>query len=938
MSQHFSSSQVRASSRRTSRRKQATAAAASNGPEDAAAASSLQPLSRELLHSSLSHALSKQHPIALSHCLRHACASTAPVAGALLASPGNAVSPRPRPSPSAGRASGASPLPPAAAAVTLPSTHPSLGVRSLLFARAQPLLVVTTAEGVFVWRHPALLLAGEEGDERGAAAADSAALGGWSCIASLHVGALQRASSATHLPCPVQGCSAFEHPPREETADAQSTLRVCFSLDERVLFVAVNEPARAVAASPNPHGTPTGGAASLRSPAPRSSPATRSPAPASSSWTTPAKASPAPAALSGSPNIERDFDALFASMDDDAPVAATPATQTQQQGSPAPSGADTPGKSATQRSRKRKFTGPQASSTKATTVLLPPSYAVFALRLDGAPASTAGVPAPMSAAKGDLPRADGATTDDATSAMEEEDQDILSFSSMLGEMNAQLASPSPATSLMKSPAVLRAAAAEEAHVSRCGHLSALLAAPAPVSALLALGMDSLVLGDSLGAVGLWSRSSEAGAWKLQRTLCTVSGASVVALALLDGGCEEEKAAAVEGKRLLVTFSNADVLLCDVATGRVLSAVSASLHSQPVDGTAQRDAVGMGGSPTLSTPPNSQQERPDALPGAATLHDAAPLFATADAQSISQLLLLVSPPKCDEPVPASSPNVGASQPARKSARKLAAAAPSLPSAPCPGSLPSVVSLRIHWPSGDGDALPGLEARAFPVPFLLSDDNPSVHATAIASSSTSLGAARDKLGRLTLGGGSASPPSLLAFGLSSGELVLHSASSGRLVAMLSDGSDAAAELDASQGAAAASNKNETCDAAVSYPSAFDEQHFTQQRSLAAGNASQSPATLQLSQLSPVPSSSPSQAAVGASQRASQRKASPRRSRASVALSPPPSSMPSPSVAPTQAKHICTQAVTALAFHPRFHALLAVGDQRGHVHLFAPMPMAR
>ena len=62
--------------------------------------------------------------------------------------------------------------------------------------------------------------------------------------------------------------------------------------------------------------------------------------------------------------------------------------------------------------------------------------------------------------------------------------------------------------------------------------------------------------------------------------------------------------------------------------------------------------------------------------------------------------------------------------------------------------------------------------------------------------------------------------------------------------------------------------------------------------------------------------------------------------MTLSPPPESQASKqaaaaaaAVAAAERKHICTRAVTALAFHPRFHALVAVGDQQGHVHIHGP-----
>jgi hypothetical protein len=463
-------------------------------------------------------------------------------------------------------------------------------------------------------------------------------------------------------------------------------------------------------------------------------------------------------------------------------------------------------------------------------------------------------------------------------------------------------------------------------------------------------------------------------------------ASVVSLALLDAAEEAEAAAADDGScgpTLLVTRSNADAFICDVRQGCVLSTLSASLHSERPALDEKTDVFVA--SPTLSATPSESPLRQNSftepsldktiIAGEATVHAAVPLVALSGGEgegttsSSLQLAMLVSPPKCDQALgaAASSPAASSVAPARKSARKLASSAPALPAPPCPSSLPSMVALHIHRSSAAGESAtpPLIDVRKFPVPLLLSDDNPSVHATAVASSCGSqqqLCEKKEALLRLPSStgepfGGLPPPPSLLAFGLSSGALLLHSAASGQLVAMLSDGSSeegAAEELpfEASQHSATAgaeANAGLACDSCATYASAFDEQQFALQqpmRSPVAGvTSSQSPASQGggiLSQLfSPVPSASPQ---APTQQRASQRKASPRRSsRPPIALSPPPSSMPAsaaaaaPTTAAAERKHLCTRAVTALAFHPRFHALLALGDQRGHVHVFAPATSA-
>jgi hypothetical protein len=715
----------------------------------------------------------------------------------------------------------------------------------------------------------------------------------------------------------------------------------------------------------------------------------------------PASFATSAAVLGGSPNIERAFDALFANMDEPedsvpTPTAAVTATavptiQTEPTQIVTPTVTATaavsemPSKSATKRSRpKRKFTGPEGgSASKTATILLPPSFTVYALQLDAPAPSVPASPRPIAGSS-------------AVAAAAPASEDDMLMSSMLSEMNAQLVSPQLTTSVLKSPPHgsgnrgLLADTHEHAS-SSCGHLRTLFCTTTAVTALLALDADHLVVGDALGAVRLWGRNSRSGsggsnsgAWMQQRTFMSEppAAASVVSLALLDadGGETEACTAVKDGSRnpmLLITRSNADAFICDVHQGCVLSSLSASLHSERPALDEKTDVFVA--SPTLSATPSESPMHQDSLieppldktvmVGEATVHAAVPLVVSSGGEgegegttsSSLQLAMLVSPPKCDQALGAaasSSPAASSVAPARKSARKLASSAPALPAPPCPSSLPSMVALRIHRNSATGESAspPLIDVRKFPVPLLLSDDNPSVHATAIASSCGSQQQLREKKeALLQLSSSSAGlvdglppPPSLLAFGLSSGALLLHSAASGQLVAMLSDGSseEGAAEeltMEASQHSAAAgaeANAGIACDSCASYASAFDEQQFALQqpmRSPAAGvTSSQSPASQGggiLSQLfSPVPSSSPQ---APTQQRVSQRKASPRRSsRPPIALSPPPSSMHASAV-PTVAerKHLCTRAVTALAFHPRFHALLALGDQRGHVHVFAP-----
>ena len=505
--------------------------------------------------------------------------------------------------------------------------------------------------------------------------------------------------------------------------------------------------------------------------------------------------------------------------------------------------------------------------------------------------------------------------------------------------------------------------------SKCHHLQHLFTTSSPVTSLLSISPSVCLIGDQIGALTRWAASSTAQsvAWTIESAYLRSANAPTSAIKSLH---IQHASSENSTDAIIIAVNESGDIMCwrmdrPDSPLRIISpiilnhpiafpSVSASSPFHPpfiASPTTSTPSASGVSTPTRSVSAANGVTQPSdemIVPETQMLATPTPIKPTpthaidsTSSPSLSASKLLVHSVKSIESpngvvrllfilssehsvnvpsgssIPSPTSTLQSSASSRRSVRKSASTDSSYPPPPCQSQLTSMALVEfnltelIHSSNNRSQEthLPVVSIRDFEIPLLLTGDNSSVHFTSSVATLSSSPSSHFS---------SSSPssrPSPIIAGLSSGALVLYSPDeSHRLMGFMSDATPNPTNQSTQSKSQSSCQLLNKASIFIATPNGAVAYEDTESNQLSSRRRRHISSTLTNSQTK-------SLTLLSATTR--KRKSSPDPMQ-SIALKDGLSSNRAPS-------HVCTRAITDVALHSRWN-LLAVGDEEGHVHVYA------